>query len=416
MNGVCVMSLKQIAKNISRKLYSSKSASFIALAVFGSIGVFLSLIWARSPFEISEQSVAEQWNHAISRMGIEPVYPPQEDLVVGDIILITKDLDPDKVMQEGGVALGGRSLKLWRMDLSSQLDYTYANTFTFPKTKIPESVDSLWEHEDVNQSIFYRSDARKHMPLVSFPEMTVATIRGASAASNFLPAGIGGTLNSVGGSGRNIEIKIRGAESYGVPYLIARGALEKFCLDRYFGIYCTDAGARTALSSLIGKAAYETVENPTGKGDRVNRIEIEIMIVSYVYLTRQIDTVDSEEDYFGAGGGLAKDLSETIKNLNLAIDKNIASDENAAIGDNASIPVEDSADESTLDMRTELKESADMLNQTLERINAHNGAGLDLRTLSSRGLSVNGRYPRPVAIGFQSVRQILTDNISNGGN
>src|SRR4051794_29850183 len=52
------------------------------------------LIWWTLPKEGSklgstlQETITRQWNSTIFRLGIEPIYPPQEDISAGDIYLV----------------------------------------------------------------------------------------------------------------------------------------------------------------------------------------------------------------------------------------------------------------------------------------------------------------------------------------
>jgi hypothetical protein len=43
-------------------------------------------------------SIEENWNSTISSLGVSPIFPPEEDLVVGDVLaVVTNDLDADPI-------------------------------------------------------------------------------------------------------------------------------------------------------------------------------------------------------------------------------------------------------------------------------------------------------------------------------
>ncbi|MFP3711255.1 hypothetical protein SB783_45540, partial [Paraburkholderia sp. SIMBA_009] len=50
--------------------------------VIGSAGLFFLM----GETDVTDDYLPKRWNESIRRLGIEPVYPPQEDIYVGDII------------------------------------------------------------------------------------------------------------------------------------------------------------------------------------------------------------------------------------------------------------------------------------------------------------------------------------------
>ncbi|HEX8665906.1 MAG TPA: hypothetical protein VF744_17975, partial [Beijerinckiaceae bacterium] len=77
-------------------------------------------------------AVAREWNSTIGRLGIEPVYPPQEDVTVGDIFLVVTGDNSGNISE----ALPGRALKVWHTDLTKELEDTYKGVYSFPDTQV----------------------------------------------------------------------------------------------------------------------------------------------------------------------------------------------------------------------------------------------------------------------------------------
>ncbi|WP_353645106.1 hypothetical protein [Mesorhizobium sp. WSM2239] len=68
----------------------SKSALIVGLMIFGLVVFFLVKPFD-SPRELPDDNAAVAWNAAIERLGIQPLYPPQEDFFVGDIYVTLDD-------------------------------------------------------------------------------------------------------------------------------------------------------------------------------------------------------------------------------------------------------------------------------------------------------------------------------------
>lgn len=90
--------------------------------------------WTSSASPLTSQSVARQWNQTIRQLGIEPVYPPQEDISVGDIFLIVTKVRDYEGSEVTDSPLARRTIKLWHKDLADDLEKLYQFSFTFPRT------------------------------------------------------------------------------------------------------------------------------------------------------------------------------------------------------------------------------------------------------------------------------------------
>ncbi len=88
------------------------------------------LHWGASAPNLQKQ-VGEQWSRTRSgNWASEPVYPPQEDILVGDVFaMITKDAMSDVAQHP----LAGRSLKLAHLDMTKEIEENYRNAYEFPR-------------------------------------------------------------------------------------------------------------------------------------------------------------------------------------------------------------------------------------------------------------------------------------------
>ncbi|MCK1654670.1 hypothetical protein IVA88_24955 [Bradyrhizobium sp. 149] len=252
---------------------------FLALLVFG----FFAYRWVAPVPE--EKTVAQQWNEAISRLGIEPIYPPQEDVAVGDVfVLITEDALSDVAKEP----LAGRALKLWHMDLTEKLEQTYAEMYRFPETPDPPAEGKPWKLASSTASVFKSGSPRGDLPLVLFPGFSISSTRNATLGANS-SEWFGGMFGGSASSETTTEVRISAAESYGLPGLVAEAELIKFCADAVLKVQCTDAEARKQMSIVVGGKIFEQVEDPKTKKLKP-RFSLEIALVSRIFLTRSMHT------------------------------------------------------------------------------------------------------------------------------
>lgn len=251
----------------------------------------------------NEKTVAQQWNEAISRLGIEPIYPPQEDIAVGDVfVLITEDALTDVAKEP----LAGRAFKLWHLDLTQKLEQTYADMYKFPETPDPPEVGKPWKFSSSSTSVFKPGSPRGDLPLVLFPGFTIASTRNANLSAN-APEWFGGIFGGSAASETTTEVRISAAESYGLPGLVAEAELIKFCEDAVLKVQCTQAEARKQMSIVVGGKIFEQVEDSKTKKLKP-RYSVEIALVSRIFLTRSMYTTIRR-----TGSGSASASSNDVK-------------------------------------------------------------------------------------------------------
>jgi hypothetical protein len=248
-------------------------------AVAGAALAWMGLHWARgAPIE---QSVEEKWNVALRELGVEPVYPPEEDIEVGDVFAIVSS---DSIPENGIVnsPLANHAIRLWRIDLSKAVDSNYSNIYVFSKKKDPPS-----DNPPAPESVFTLADHASDLPIVTFPKFRLTDSRAAKFGfvGNFLSAFTG---SAGANSDVETEVSISRTETYGVPYLVAENALVNFC-EQVFPAACEDQAVRKVLSTRIGAQIFDIVEDKTSHA-RQYRMGVEVGLINRVFLTREIQT------------------------------------------------------------------------------------------------------------------------------
>lgn len=320
-----------------------------------------------------EKSVAQQWNEAIARLGIEPIYPPQEDVAVGDIFVLITD---DALGDLGKEPLAVKALKLWHLDLSEKLKQTYAEMYKFPETPDPPADGKPWKFIPSANSVFGTQAIRGDLPLVLFPGFTIASTRNAKVGANSSEL-FGGLFGGTASSEATTEVRITAAESYGLPSLVAEAELIKFCNDPVLKVQCTEAEARKQMSIVVGSKIYDQVENPKTK-KKTPRYSVEIALVSRVFLTRSIHTTIRRT---GRGGATASAGAPGDSTKSDGAPGATKPDDNRAAADVNKLPT-----------------------------SASPGVNTSLQFDNSSVISTVDILQRPVAFGYRSVRWIPGDS------
>jgi hypothetical protein len=338
-------------------------------------------------------AVAREWNSTIGRLGIEPVYPPQEDVTVGDIFLVVTGDNSGNISE----ALPGRALKVWHTDLTKELEDTYKGVYSFPDTQVkPKTPEEVWEQKLGVDSIFARQTERRSLPLVLLPGFTVARIKQASVGGGWISRG----LQAVGAiereGRRTVELKIPMAETYGIPSLLATAHLSLFCQDPRTRAVCTESGARRHLSTVVGSRIFERVPDPVRQGKTRYRLMVEICLLNRVYLTRSIETVSNTGSSTGGRAKLNAQLTDALQRLEGSFNK--ASDENAA-----------QRPESVDAIRRALDDQKARLKALIAEASSASGGNVAFSSVDESGVALTQNLQRPVAIGFRAVRRDLYD-------
>jgi hypothetical protein len=242
-----------------------------------AIGIILAIV---RPFEkplsqLEAQDVAEAWTYSVNRLGLLPVYPPEEDFNVGDVWVV---IAPPSDKPSAIIPILGEGLRVGHIDLSTYMrrpkdEPVFADT--------TEQEKEGFRHLDpVARAATDRGIDKISLTLAAFPGVT---IRHSIRASG----GVGGSLATLGG-GRNEteteELQIPIAETYGVPSAQAFVELEKTC-DTTWRTICTDSWARQALAFAV----TDRVLNATNsEGNYRYNDRLLLRIVYRVFLTREI--------------------------------------------------------------------------------------------------------------------------------
>jgi len=226
-----------------------------------------------------EEDVATLWINSIKRLGIEPVFPPQEDFYVGDVYAVIDAYDEpqgDTRERQPNAPLLRKSVRVGHINLRG-LSQRRITLPRFPKTSVVEGVAQRFNQpHDEENSLTDHSD-RVDVSLVSFPAFTISrhdAISGSNAS--WLPFR--------GQRSRRIEEKITIGlgESYGAETSAAVVVFDQWCDSERTRLYCTDAVIRKILGYTVDPRVLETRD-----GKYVYRIDIKL--VTRVYMMRELD-------------------------------------------------------------------------------------------------------------------------------
>jgi len=332
-----------------------------------------------------EFSLEAQWNAAIRKLGVEPIFPPEEDLAVGDLIAaVVEDDKSDPTYKDDRVRPStpflGKSVKLAHIDVRDELEDAYAQLPVFPDSiaspdarradALPGSPAPL---ASASPGLFKPGAQRRALPMAAFPGLTIS--HGGEAAAGASNTWLG--MFGFGSSRRNSEKLILPlVEAYGLPSVRASTVLEEYCQKNRK--LCSEEFARKHLVPIFGERVLsQYLDNQTGEYRYGTTIRI--FMVSRVYLVRAIV---NQQQAGAAEGGVARAGSRTPPSA----DKPPAGSEP---------PAGATAREVALQSRLDAVER-----QLASLQNVGTG---DYRAHFNREILMDQTFPRPVAIGYRYV-------------
>jgi hypothetical protein len=354
----------------------------IVLGVVGFIviagAIVLSVMWLTRPSPPSLVDVEKQWREAISQYGIEPVFPPEEDFVVGDLFVeIVKDTDPDqsvkKVRSSG--SFRSRSVKIDHVDMREQLRTLYGTLPEFFTAAAPMAASGA-----PPPGLF--DVVRHELPIAALPDVSESS---ASAAGVGAGGGLIGSLRGMfgfaGSSQAREKLAFSSMLTYGLTSVLAEQALDDYCRTPATMANCTEAVARRHIRAIVGSRADDQYVDPYDLKSKY-ALKLRFFMVSRVYLASGIANQTQLAIAVGGGG-------------------NVSLNPGASQPGAAAQPVPPASAVDTAAAPAAVQQRLDALEKQV--------AGLRQSVAASyvssydRGIALDQTFVRPVAIGFRSV-------------
>lgn len=205
------------------------------------------------PFEkpiprVDEKDVAEAWTDSVNRLGLLPVYPPEEDFNVGDVWAV--------IVSSGGkpIPILGEGLRVAHIDLRAYVGKPKDEP-VFAETA-EQQKDGFRHLNPVELAAPNPGSEKISLTLAAFPGVTIRHSIRASGT-------VGGSVAVLAGGRDDVEteeLRIPVAETYGVPAAAAFAELDKYCSSgSSWHIICTDEYARRALAFAVTDRVLNTV-------------------------------------------------------------------------------------------------------------------------------------------------------------
>lgn len=261
-------------------------------------------IGLRPATDTSSDYLPKRWNESIERLGITPVYPPQEDIYVGDLILQVVASGhkfpklPD-TLSTNSEAFVGKYIKIGQLENMKQY-------FALP-TFAPNFGDSEWSNGELAlmqprlEKVAIAENAGKlSMTDVLFPVIEITKDKAATAISDWFSFGAASDLKE--------ELILKGVQTYSMNPLHAFWALTNFCQDA--ASYCDDKYIRDILSYTLNRDIL--LKSCTTAGTLRYIYDVKLLVVRQVYTARGLEMKNQRSSSsFGSGARQVQNTDDT---------------------------------------------------------------------------------------------------------
>jgi hypothetical protein len=389
-----------------RRLYTVRGiVPIVALAAAGICGWLLG---RSSAPQYDTDWVARQWSTMMRTYLLDPVYPPSEDIAVGDVYALdADDQPPDQFLH---IRVG---VKIGHVDLTADLHRYYAQMPVFPQTLVGPT-DGAPTHQlpvgmqvaadgktltGVPGDVFglrgAPSSGHATLPLEAFPGFTIQNTNAQSVSASW-PARM---FDAVFGAARShadaTAISVRQAEGYALPAIAAYERLDEYCFDRdKYRVRCTAKILRNLLPTP-----------PPAKPGAAPVVakHINVALVRKVVFVRQIDYHFDNATSAGAQGRLVAQLRAAAASaaVAVAVANSAAARDSTVVAQSPPLGASDPA-KSAQDRQAALTA---LLTSTVDNLakSSTPGVGFSLSAATEDGITLTQTFERPVAVGYSAV-------------
>jgi hypothetical protein len=341
--------------------------------------------------------VAKEWSSTMRELGIIPVFPPREDVQVGDVYLapVSPDEEIKAFKKKEFLPLG---LWLASLDLRNTISNFYSARSSFPTTptNVVEFVKQLTNNPyaglpqayDPSRNIFLGGDTNR-LRMVGFPSFMSATFNKGDLAAVVPVEAVNLAFGAGFSSARSVTVSVPVAESYGIPASL-------ICSKKWLA----DGRPMDSLNGGLAPAELSHLVNPRQAVLIGSNYFAVLRVINEVYYTRAVDISVATKTTRGlgvAGKPLATDALATAKSAAAA-----AAAAGAAANNTASnAPVFIMA--GVTNFNANAIERAAEMNRSLDQAMAQTVPGGSVKFVAAgdRGVSMRRTYDRPIAIGYR---------------
>ncbi len=263
--------------------YFASPRRSIPLAAAALFGLLVWHEYAQDP----QVDVARTWNDSIERLGIRPLFPPQEDFHVGDVFAVLKVSDADALssLTPTQRALVNKSIRIGYSDPSADIDKIaaarpgYARRVVSPAMAAGPGTTQVAGPPDDGMILSAGNGRAIALRAMLFPGIVMDVHQGLSFPR---------LLSRITGQADRSRVElitIDKPRTYGIDPEYAAAHLWRFCKFGQAGValQCSEQHLRYLLSLQYGPDACAR----TSSGRHL--FEVQIALVSRIYVSQNIN-------------------------------------------------------------------------------------------------------------------------------
>ncbi len=332
---------------------------------------WLSLLAVGGCSATLNQPASVTYAKSVEQLGITPVYPPREDLQVGDIYAV----EESAAVRQGNGEQRARTAYLDSVDLTGDIQKYLRGRYQFDKTNLKDLTIISASNKILPQTPQTDNDAGTLpgkstltvLPITSFPEIEVDS--GITVGVAGQPKGLGAALGFEAAKTLKMALQFNRVTSYSVPIVDGMVQIKSFCSRK--PDYCQSSNL-----ALVLNQKYQL-------GDAKGSItDGSLLLVTKVYLARQI-TFTFNDATLAAAAMASKGSEGTVPAISQS-----AMNEATTKGDATMI-------QALATLQTALNDSL--------RASKEGSAAVQLAAVNKNSVSFNEVFERPVVIGYEAV-------------
>ncbi|MFS0757498.1 hypothetical protein ABC383_22745 [Noviherbaspirillum sp. 1P10PC] len=307
------------------------SASILVILLVG-------VIWYRyQPISVPDDEwIAKAWVKTMQSYQIKPVYPPTEDIHVGDIYGIrarpsviqtnksvgetkkealektseqTQDKTPEQTPEKKDESILWNAIKIDHASLVYELN-KYYNMVPNVTQDSHESASQLTASNTGKKTsalpkTFWQTNNVALLPIMVFPTFSTNSADRANVSAGLLGK-LSGWMRLSGNRSSEVSMRIQEGYTYGVPAVQAYNALDTYCQDKDSGKNCDHLFVRDLISNLSEKNVPDLTK---------------VAIVSRVFLAKRIEYSSSDSRFISSFAGVGTKLDSVLKRQNVILQK-----------------------------------------------------------------------------------------------
>ena len=377
--------------------------------------VYVTFIKSPDHITVSPETLADEWSETVAQFGISPVFPPREDVHVGDVYAVLADDDPATKSSQGSgsTEIGSqwgerlrlkfpRAVKLGHVDAAdAALVEEYKRIVVLPEMTDDGSTQTNRIKQVPCVGECFSLGPPKQLPLVIFPGTSSARASQSTAQGNWFDH-----LGSILGAGSkndagSVAIIIPYAETFGLPAIPATQVLDEYCRQKA-PLCDDDYELRKIVAGVAGDIAFRPVAGyaSTGPLDRKGyALRVSLVMVRAVFVTRSINYSFAKDSSIAAEVRVYKTIEQQLQK-----ERNAGNPPAQAQPDTPAAPGIRRDPAASAEILAAQREAMESERQRLLRLigetTHQSGGDVSFEATTSNKVSIDRVLPRPVVIGF----------------